>query len=98
MMENGPGPNMPQVCVSSRDGLLVPSSQPIEPKWRTLSAPLHPRHVGKDDLLGLRQSGVNLEGLVDPERDLHLMLEARDLFQERPDLAAHYARAATETA
>ena len=49
------------------------------------------------DLLGLRQSGVNLEGLVDPERDLHLMLEARDLFQERPDLAEHYARAATET-
>ena len=43
------------MCVSSRDGLLVPSSQPIEPKWRTLSAPLHPRHVGKDDLRGLRQ-------------------------------------------
>lgn len=44
-----------QVCVSSRHGLLVPGSQPIEPKWRTLSAPLHPRHVGKDGLLGLRQ-------------------------------------------
>lgn len=56
------------------------------------------RQRGMGDLLGLRQSGVNLEGLVDPERDLHLMLEARDLFQERPDLAAHYARAATETA
>ena len=42
------------------------------------------------DLLGLRQSGENLEGLVDPERDLHLLLAARDLFQDRPDLVGSF--------
>ncbi len=41
------------------------------------------------DLLGLRQSGVNLEGLVETARVLHLTLEARDVSRERPDLAGH---------
>ncbi|MEM9800546.1 MAG: ATP-dependent DNA helicase RecG, partial [Planctomycetota bacterium] len=44
------------------------------------------RQRGMGDLLGLRQSGDNLEGLVDPERDLDLLLAARDLFAEQPDL------------
>ncbi|MEM9379546.1 MAG: ATP-dependent DNA helicase RecG [Planctomycetota bacterium] len=49
------------------------------------------RQRGMGDLLGLRQSGENLEGLVDPERDLHLLLAARELFQERPELIAAFA-------
>ncbi len=46
---------------------------------------------GMGDLLGFRQSGLNLEGLVDPERDLDLLLAARDLFQDRPELIHVYA-------
>lgn len=46
---------------------------------------------GMGDLLGFRQSGLNLEGLVDPDRDLDLLLAARDLFQERPELIQLYA-------
>lgn len=49
------------------------------------------RQRGMGDLLGLRQSGANLEGLVDPERDLDLLLAARELFQDRPDLIPAYA-------
>ena len=45
---------------------------------------------GMGDLLGFRQSGINLEGLVDPERDLDLLLAARDLFQARPELIQVY--------
>ena len=48
------------------------------------------RQRGMGDLLGLRQSGENLEGLIDPERDLPLLIAARDLFQERPDLVQHF--------
>jgi len=48
------------------------------------------RQRGMGDLLGLRQSGENLEGLVDPERDLDLLLAARDLFQDRPDLVGAF--------
>ncbi len=43
------------------------------------------------DLLGVRQSGDNFEGLEDAERDLDLLLAARDLFQRRPDLVGAYA-------
>ncbi len=52
------------------------------------------RQRGMGDLLGLRQSGMNLEGLVDPEGDLDLLLAARDLFQRHPELAAAYCDAA----
>jgi len=48
------------------------------------------RQRGMGDLLGLRQSGDNLEGLIDPDRDLPLLIAARDLFQERPDLVQHF--------
>jgi len=48
------------------------------------------RQRGMGDLLGLRQSGENQEGLIDPERDLDLLLAARDLFQRRPDLVRFY--------
>jgi len=51
------------------------------------------RQRGMGDLLGLRQSGVNTEGLIDPERDLDLLLAARDLFATRPELVARYADA-----
>lgn len=46
---------------------------------------------GMGDLLGFRQSGMNLEGFVDPERDLDLLLAARDLFGSRPELIQIYA-------
>ena len=49
------------------------------------------RQRGMGDLLGLRQSGQNTEGLIDPERDLDLLLAARDLFATRPELVARYA-------
>lgn len=48
------------------------------------------RQRGMGDLLGLRQSGENQEGLVDPERDLDLLLASRDLFQRCPDLIRMY--------
>ena len=48
------------------------------------------RQRGMGDLLGLRQSGENQEGLVDPERDLDLLLASRDLFQRSPDLVRLY--------
>ncbi len=48
------------------------------------------RQRGMGDLLGLRQSGENQEGLVDPERDLDLLLAARDLFQRCPELIRFY--------
>ncbi|QDV08521.1 ATP-dependent DNA helicase RecG [Planctomycetes bacterium Poly30] len=48
------------------------------------------RQRGMGDLLGLRQSGENQEGLVDPERDLDLLLAARDLFQREPGLLRYY--------
>ncbi|MEE8467447.1 MAG: ATP-dependent DNA helicase RecG [Planctomycetota bacterium] len=48
---------------------------------------------GMGDLAGVRQSGVNLEGLADPERDVDLVLAARDLMRTRPDLRASYLRA-----
>ncbi|MEM8714065.1 MAG: DEAD/DEAH box helicase, partial [Planctomycetota bacterium] len=48
------------------------------------------RQRGMGDLLGLRQSGENQEGLIDPERDLDLLLASRDLFQRRPDLVRFY--------
>ena len=48
------------------------------------------RQRGMGDLLGLRQSGENQEGLVDPERDLDLLLASRDLFQRNPDLIRLY--------
>ena len=48
------------------------------------------RQRGMGDLLGLRQSGENQEGLVDAERDLDLLLAARDLFQREPGLLRFY--------
>ncbi|MEZ6018272.1 MAG: ATP-dependent DNA helicase RecG [Planctomycetota bacterium] len=54
------------------------------------------RKRGMGDLLGVRQSGENFEGLEDPDRDLDLLLAARDLFQRRPDLVAAYAARAPE--
>ncbi len=49
------------------------------------------RKRGMGDLLGVRQSGENFEGLGDPESDLDLLLAARDLFQRRPELVGPYA-------
>ncbi|HPF15778.1 MAG TPA: helicase-related protein, partial [Planctomycetota bacterium] len=51
------------------------------------------RKRGMGDLAGLRQAGVNTEGLADPEQDLELFLAARDLVQSRPQVLAHYAQA-----
>ncbi|TDJ72774.1 MAG: ATP-dependent DNA helicase RecG [Planctomycetota bacterium] len=48
------------------------------------------RQRGMGDLAGVRQSGDNLEGLDDPERDLDLLIAARDLARERPDVCALY--------
>lgn len=45
------------------------------------------RRRGMGDLAGLRQAGANQEGLADPERDLDLVLLARELCQGDPDLA-----------
>jgi len=45
---------------------------------------------GMGDLGGARQSGTNLEGLSDPERDLDLVQAARDLMRARPDLRRAY--------
>lgn len=50
------------------------------------------RKRGMGDLSGLRQAGVNTEGLADPEQDLDLFLAARDLVQGRPELLEFYAR------
>tara|TARA_R110002126_G_scaffold27665_16_gene92868 strand:- start:4604 stop:6790 length:2187 start_codon:yes stop_codon:yes gene_type:complete len=50
------------------------------------------RKRGMGDLAGLRQSGANREGLIDPERDLDLVLAARDATRADPALAANYAR------
>ncbi|MFT5197694.1 MAG: ATP-dependent DNA helicase RecG [Planctomycetota bacterium] len=50
------------------------------------------RKRGMGDLSGLRQAGVNTEGLADPEQDLDLYLAARDLVQGQPDVLAFYAR------
>jgi len=46
---------------------------------------------GMGDLAGVRQAGVNLEGLTDPERDLDLVLAAREVIRTRPDIAELYA-------
>ena len=48
---------------------------------------------GMGDLGGARQSGTNLEGLSDPERDLDLVQAARDLMRARPDLRRRYLAA-----
>jgi ATP-dependent DNA helicase RecG len=45
------------------------------------------RRRGMGDLAGLRQAGANQEGLADPERDLDLVLLARELCQGDPELA-----------
>jgi ATP-dependent DNA helicase RecG len=55
------------------------------------------RKRGMGDLLGVRQSGDNFEGLEDPERDLDLLLAARDLFQRRTDLVRAYAELVGDT-
>ena len=49
------------------------------------------RARGMGDLMGLRQSGINTEGLADPERDVDLLLAARDLVRQGPELCARYA-------
>jgi len=54
------------------------------------------RQRGMGDLFGVRQAGENFEGLEDPERDLDLLLAARDLFQKRPELVGPYAAEAPE--
>lgn len=48
---------------------------------------------GMGDLAGVRQSGSNLEGLADPERDLDLVLAARDLIRRDPHLRSVYLHA-----
>ncbi|MDA1264550.1 MAG: DNA helicase RecG, partial [Planctomycetota bacterium] len=45
---------------------------------------------GMGDLAGVRQAGVNLEGLADPERDLDLVLAARDVIRRHPEVARSY--------
>ena len=42
------------------------------------------------DLAGVRQAGVNLEGLADPERDLDLVLAARDVVRLHPEVSRAY--------
>lgn len=46
---------------------------------------------GMGDLAGVRQAGVNLEGLTDPESDLDLVLAARDVIRTQRDIATRYA-------
>jgi len=50
------------------------------------------RRRGMGDLAGVRQSGVNAEGLTDLEQDLDLLLAARDLVRELHGLRRAYAR------
>ena len=45
---------------------------------------------GMGDLAGVRQSGANLEGLADAERDVDLVIAARDLMKAHPELRARY--------
>jgi ATP-dependent DNA helicase RecG len=45
---------------------------------------------GMGELAGSRQSGRDVEGLEDPGVDLDLVLRARALVRERPDLARRY--------
>jgi hypothetical protein len=42
------------------------------------------------DLAGLRQAGENNEGLSHYEEDVELLLAARDLVSQRPEIAAAY--------
>jgi len=46
---------------------------------------------GMGDLAGVRQSGVNGEGLEDFDGDVDLLLAARDVARSMPELARHYA-------
>ncbi len=50
------------------------------------------RKRGMGDLSGMRQAGLNTEGLADPEQDLDLYLAARDLVQTCPDVMRFYGR------
>jgi ATP-dependent DNA helicase RecG len=47
---------------------------------------------GMGDLAGVRQAGVNLEGLADPDRDVDLVLAARDVVRTFPEVARVYGR------
>ncbi len=49
------------------------------------------RQRGMGDLAGVRQSGVNGEGLEDFDGDLDLLMAARDVARSMPELATHYA-------
>ena len=51
------------------------------------------RQRGMGDLAGVRQSGVNGEGLEDFDGDVDLLLAARDVARSMPELAYHYAGA-----
>lgn len=48
------------------------------------------RRRGMGDLAGLRQAGLNLEGLAGPELDLELVQHARALVRADPALCTHY--------
>ncbi len=50
------------------------------------------RKRGMGDLSGMRQAGLNTEGLADPEQDLDLYMAARDLIQTCPDVMRFYGR------
>jgi ATP-dependent DNA helicase RecG len=69
-----------ELLEASRDGFLIAEEDL--------------RRRGMGDLAGLRQSGANSEGLdQDPERDLDLLLAARELVATRPDIARRYGAA-----
>ncbi len=55
------------------------------------------RRRGMGDLGGLRQAGVNLEGLDDIEQHAELLLAARDLVASDPRIAEHYLADPTPT-
>ncbi len=56
------------------------------------------RRRGMGDLAGLRQAGLNLEGLAGPELDLELVQQARALVRADPELRAHYLGAGASAA
>jgi len=55
------------------------------------------RRRGMGDLGGLRQAGVNLEGLDDIEEHAELLLAARDLVASDDKIAEYYLRSGPVT-
>lgn len=80
LLARGRGRARCEMLASTRDGFVIAEED------------LRLRGMG--DLAGLRQAGESGEGLDDPAADLALLLFARRMIEERPDLRERYGRIA----